>query len=83
MLVFRYVIDRQKIDGSKRETVVNQSLNNCEGLAIDWMGRNLYWTDEGLSLISVANLDNIKLRRTLIQDNMFHPRAIVLDPDKG
>ncbi|XP_075238130.1 LDL receptor protein 1 isoform X2 [Lycorma delicatula] len=79
----RYMIDRQKIDGSKRETVVDRHLNNCEGLAVDWIGRNLYWTDEGLSSISVANLDNVMYRRTIIRDNMFHPRAIVLDPEEG
>lgn len=63
--------------------MIDRGLNNCEGLAVDWMGRNLYWTDEGLSSISVANLDNVVHRRTLIQDNMFHPRAIVLDPKMG
>lgn len=77
------MIARHKIDGSKRETVIEKRLNNCEGLAVDWMGRNLYWTDEGLSTISVASLENVEHRKTIIHDNMFHPRAIVLDPKMG
>jgi integrin beta 2 len=77
------VIERQKIDGSVREVVLDQSINNCEGLAIDWMGRNLYWTDEGLMTISVARLDNVSMRRLLVYGNMFHPRAIVVDPKRG
>lgn len=82
-MLYRYSIERQKIDGSKREIVINTNLNNCEGLAVDWMGRNLYWTDEGLSSISVANLENSTYRRTIIRDNIFRPRAIVLDPNEG
>ncbi|XP_054274081.1 low-density lipoprotein receptor-related protein 1-like [Macrosteles quadrilineatus] len=79
----KFVIDRQKMDGSKRETVVERGVSNCEGLAVDWMGRNLYWTDEGLSTISVCRMDQPNYRRTLIHDHKFHPRAIALDPKKG
>ena len=28
-----------------------------EGLAIDWVARNLYWTDSGKRTIEVVNLD--------------------------
>lgn len=79
----RFVIDRQKMDGTKRETVVERGISNVEGLAIDWMGRNLYWTDEGLNSINVMRIDNKNYRRMVIHDPTFHPRAIVLDPKKG
>lgn len=83
MLFVRFVVDRQKMDGSKRETVVDKGVSNVEGVAIDWMGRNLYWTDEGLNTINVMKLENNNYRRTVIHDSTFHPRAIVLDPKKG
>ncbi|KAG8233902.1 hypothetical protein J437_LFUL005230, partial [Ladona fulva] len=81
--VQRYVIERQKLDGSSRETLLDQGINNCEGLAIDWMGRNIYWTDEGLMAISVARLDDVSKRKMIIYGNMLHPRAIVVDPKRG
>jgi hypothetical protein len=71
------------VDGSVREKVLEQGINNCEGLAVDWMGRNLYWTDEGLMSISVARLDNVAMKKLLVFGNMFHPRAIVVDPKRG
>ena len=58
---------------------------NCEGLAIDWLGNNIYWTDESKKTVSVASLRNTSLRHVLIDTNLTHPRAIVLNPrsDKG
>ncbi|RZF40959.1 hypothetical protein LSTR_LSTR013214 [Laodelphax striatellus] len=77
-------IERQKIDSSKRETVIDEGILNCEGLAIDWMGRNIYWTDLGRSSISVANIDNSTQRRTIIyESNTFFPKSIVLHPKAG
>ncbi|UYV74241.1 LRP1B, partial [Cordylochernes scorpioides] len=81
--VQRFVIERQRVDGYGRELFLDKGLNNCEGLAVDWMGRNLYWSDEALLTISVARLDNSTIRRTLISGNMTHPRALVVDPKRG
>jgi hypothetical protein len=81
--VQRFVIERQTINGSKREVFLDKGLNNCEGLAIDWMGRNLYWTDEGLLSVFVARLDNSEIKKRLVYGNMSHPRAIVVDPKRG
>ncbi|XP_077556086.1 LDL receptor protein 1 isoform X2 [Haemaphysalis longicornis] len=79
----QFVIERQGLDGSRREVFTSKGLNNCEGLAVDWAGRNLYWTDEGHLGICVARLDNATVRRQLISLNMSHPRAIVVDPKRG
>lgn len=81
--LIRYVIERQSLNGTVRELVIDSDVSNCEGLAIDWMSRNIYWTDEGLSRIYVARLSNTTQRKILIHDIMFHPRSIVLDPKKG
>lgn len=79
----QFVIEHQGLDGSRREVFTSKGLNNCEGLAVDWAGRNLYWTDEGHLGICVARLDNATLRRQLVSLNMSHPRAIVVDPKRG
>ncbi|XP_045484331.1 low-density lipoprotein receptor-related protein 1B [Pieris rapae] len=81
--VHRYEIVRQKLDGSGREVFVGEDVDNCEGLAIDWLGRNLYWTDDALGRVSVARLDSPKTRTVLISDSDFNPRSIALDPANG
>uniref|UniRef100_A0A8C5IGC5 EGF-like domain-containing protein n=1 Tax=Junco hyemalis TaxID=40217 RepID=A0A8C5IGC5_JUNHY len=80
-----YLIGRQKIDGTERETILKDGIHNVEGIAVDWMGNNLYWTDDGpKKTISVARLEKAaQTRKTLIEGKMTHPRAIVVDPLNG
>lgn len=60
-------------------------IHTVEGIAVDWMADNLYWTDDGpKKTISVARLEKAsQTRKTLIEGKMTHPRAIVLDPLHG
>lgn len=62
--------------------VVQNGLATAEGLAVDWIGRNLYWVESNLDQIEVARLDG-KYRRTLIAGEMESPRAIAVDPRDG
>lgn len=50
-----------------------------ESLAVDWVGRNLYWTDFVLETIEVSKLDGSH-RTVLVSENVTNPRALVLDP---
>uniref|UniRef100_A0A8C6V3R4 Low density lipoprotein receptor-related protein 1Bb n=1 Tax=Neogobius melanostomus TaxID=47308 RepID=A0A8C6V3R4_9GOBI len=77
-----FLIGRQKIDGNNRETILKDELDNVEGISVDWIGRNLYWTNDGYrKTISVARLEKAsQTRKTLLEGNMSHPRAIVVDP---
>lgn len=34
----RYEIVRQRLDGTGREVFTNNEVDNCEGLAVDWIG---------------------------------------------
>ena len=38
---------RANFDGSRSEVIVSSNLETTDGLAVDWIGRNLYWTDTG------------------------------------
>nr|XP_055074200.1 low-density lipoprotein receptor-related protein 1B-like isoform X3 [Misgurnus anguillicaudatus] len=80
-----FLIGRQKIDGTGRETILKDELDNVEGISVDWIGNNLYWTNDGYrKTISVARLDRpSQSRKTLLEGNMSHPRAIVVDPLNG
>lgn len=64
------------------EVVVQTGLATAEGLAVDWIGKNLYWVESNLDQIEVAKL-NGSFRRTLIAGDMESPRAMALDPRYG
>lgn len=61
------------------ETVIQFNLESPEGIAIDWVGKKLYWTDRLPGKIEVAELDG-KNRAVLISEDVYQPRAIVVDP---
>lgn len=62
--------------------VVRSGLLGAGGIAVDWIGNNLYWIDSKLGHIEVAHI-NGSFRRTLIAGGMDHPRALALDPNEG
>ena len=53
-----------------------------EGIAIDFLSRNMYVTDSGLDIIAVVSLNGTQ-RKTLISENLDNPRAIVIDAQRG
>ena len=60
------------------KTIVENGLTTAKGLAVDWIGQNLYWIDSNLNQIEVATFEG-NHRRTLIANKMESPRAIALD----
>jgi len=70
---------------TQHEVLVSDDIHTPDGLAFDWIHQNLYWTDAGRDCIEVlgvyANTGNGKVwRKTLINDRLDEPRAIVVDP---
>ena len=67
----------------KIEVVIETGLATVEGLAVDWIGENLYWVESKIDQIEVSKLDG-RFRKTLIAgDGMESARAIALDPRVG
>lgn len=73
---------RANLDGSGMETVISQGLKTTDGLAVDWVARNMYWTDTGRNTIEVARLDGTS-RKVLVNNSLDEPRAIAVFPSKG
>uniref|UniRef100_A0AC35U3P2 EGF-like domain-containing protein n=1 Tax=Rhabditophanes sp. KR3021 TaxID=114890 RepID=A0AC35U3P2_9BILA len=71
------------LNGTNVTTFIGEGLDITEGIAIDWIGRNLYWVDSSLNTIEVANLDNQGARAILINENVDQPRGIAVDPRKA
>ena len=67
---------------SKQEQILLQDVNDPEGIAIDYHGRNIFWTDIGKYHIEVAKLDG-SFRKILISDDLHKPRDIALDLVNG
>lgn len=72
-------ISRAYINGSSVEHIVEFGLEYPEGMAVDWVARNIYWADVAFHRIEVASLDGL-FRKVLIWEDLEIPRSLALDP---
>ena len=74
-------IMRSNYNGSNAETFLdaNDGIKFPEGIAVDWLSRNLYWIDSGKRTIEVAHLET-KGRKVLFDEHMKNPRGVAVDP---
>ena len=76
MSICLYSIRRANLDGSDIETLIYEELTTVDGLAVDWVARNLYWTDTGRNVIEISHLDGT-CRLTLVEQGMqFYNKVI-------
>ena len=57
---------------------IHSNLPSVNGIAIDWLGGNIYWTDE--YGIKVSRTDG-RFLKTLVSHSDY--TGIVLDPERG
>ncbi|XP_058500814.1 low-density lipoprotein receptor-related protein 5 [Solea solea] len=81
-------ISRAYMNGSSVEHVIEFGLDYPEGMAVDWMGRNIYWADTGTNRIEVARLDGQYRQVLVCKDlenprSLDNPRSLALDPANG
>ena len=67
---------------SNVDTLVSTNLTTPDGLAVDWLADNLYWTDAGRNVLEVARLDGSS-RKVIIGTGLDDPRAVAVFPQKG
>ena len=75
-------IHRSYLNGSDFKDVITTDIENPDGLAIDWVTRNIFWADTGSNQIEVARLDGSS-RRVLISKGLDEPRDLSLDLKHG
>ncbi|KAL5005791.1 hypothetical protein ScPMuIL_016949 [Solemya velum] len=79
-------ISRAKLNGTGQaqgiEVLHNENIINPDGLAVDWVGRNLYWCDKHTDTIEVSKL-NGSYRRVLLNTNLEEPRGLEAFPKRG
>lgn len=61
--------------------LVTNEISTPDGLALDWVHKNLYWTDTGNNRIDVMSVGKKGFwRKVLINNSLDEPRAIAVDP---
>ena len=75
-------VKRVFFNGTGIEVVLDTDISNVEGLAVDWVGRNLYLVDSIQAKIFVTTLDG-RHKKTLVSEGLQEPRAVVVDPSGG
>ncbi|XP_003371813.1 putative Low-density lipoprotein receptor domain class A [Trichinella spiralis] len=76
-------IGRVFLNGTGWQILHRHDLRSPDGLAVDWVARNLYWCDKGTDTIEVSRLDG-QYRKVLLKGKpLKQPRAIVVDPLAG
>ena len=64
------------------QKVISYDTAAPDHVAIDWIARNIYWTDGELNRIEVARMDG-SARKIIVSDDLGDPRGIVVDPADG
>ncbi|KAA0193938.1 hypothetical protein HAZT_HAZT000341, partial [Hyalella azteca] len=76
------VIYKAKINSTDKEEVIKHDSHGLEGLAVDWIGRKIYWLDRHTKHLDVAEMDG-RNRLTIKNDGINDPRAIAVHPGIG
>lgn len=67
---------------SGRENLLASQNEGVEGLALDWVSKNLYYIDSRKGTLNVLYTERPEDRKVLLT-NLKRPRAIVVHPNRG
>lgn len=65
---------------SEPQVVIGSGLDLVEGLALDWVGRNLYWVDSRLKTIEVSMMNGDNRVVLINLEKISQPRGLAIDP---
>lgn len=74
-------IKRIDLKSSKIEDVADE-VGHCEDMAIDWVNKYIYWTDNKNGRIEMSRVNGSD-RKLLFERDVQHPRGITVDPVHG
>ena len=67
---------------SRKIEVVASKVGHCEGIAIDWVHKYIYWTDNKNGWIEMSRV-NESDRKILFDRDVQNPRGVTVDPVHG
>uniref|UniRef100_A0A0N4ZXC0 Low-density lipoprotein receptor-related protein 6 n=1 Tax=Parastrongyloides trichosuri TaxID=131310 RepID=A0A0N4ZXC0_PARTI len=62
--------------------IITFGIHTPEGIAVDWIGKNIYWVDSVLDQIFVSDF-NGKYVTSILNINITNPRGIAIDSNLG
>ena len=74
-------IFKSLLDGSAHQYVVSAGVENVEDLAIDWIGRHIYFTDSGRKHIVACDIHGT-LCSVVVTGQLDKPRGIAVYPEE-
>ncbi|XP_037029978.1 low-density lipoprotein receptor-related protein 4 isoform X2 [Bradysia coprophila] len=74
------VVNMKNMSSSK--TIISTGLSTPNGIAVDWLAQNLYWSDTEAKMIEVSRLDG-SCRKVIIQTELNEPRSLIVYPKRG
>lgn len=74
-------IKRIDLQSNKIEVVASE-VGHCEGIAIDWVHKYIYWTDNENDRIEMSRVNGSD-RKVLFDKDVQNPRGITVDPVHG
>ena len=75
-------ISRSFLNGTNVEVIIEFGLESPDGIAVDWIANNIYWSDSVLKRIQVSKSDGTS-KRVILWKNLGTPMRIALDPVMG
>lgn len=64
------------------KVIASTGLSVPDGLAVDWVTKNIYFAESSARMIYVCN-SNDSIRTTLISTDIHIPRGLAIDPRDG
>ncbi|XP_060556897.1 low-density lipoprotein receptor-related protein 2-like, partial [Ruditapes philippinarum] len=80
--IYNRAIFKSPIDTAEVSHVLANDIRSVEGISLDWISRNLYFTDFFAKTVSVMRLDEPDQRRVLLT-GLGSPRSVVVHPARG
>lgn len=76
------IVSVNMLNFSDYKIVQSRNVTTPDGLAIDWIANNMYWTDLGRKILEVSKIDG-SCRKAILTEKLDEPRSIALFPKKG